>query len=100
MPKRSVDWNETLAEKLKDIQFAKYFLLSLIEEGDSLQETLGKTICGYGVKEFASLIDLESSAIQRAIGSTHNPTKETLEEILSPFGLELGVRESKGGGVA
>ena len=44
MPKRSVDWNETLAEKLSDLDFARDFLSDLIDEGDSLQEALGKTI--------------------------------------------------------
>ena len=100
MPKRSVNWNETLAEKLKDMEFSRHFLLSLIEEGVSLQEALGKTIRGYGVKEFSTLVNLEPSAIQRAIDSMHNPTKDTLEKILSPFGLELGVREPKDDGAA
>lgn len=97
MPKRSVDWNETLSEKLRDLKFAKQFLLSLVDEGDSLQEALGRTVRGYGVKEFSKLVNLDEPAIQRAIDPSHNPTKTTLEKLLNPFSLVLGVKEIEDG---
>ena len=95
MPKRSVSWNDTLAEKLSDLDFAKNFLLDLMEEGLPLQEALGETIRGHGVKEFCTLVDLEPSSVQRAINLNNNPTKETLEKLLQPFGLTLGAKEIK-----
>ena len=97
MPKRSVDWNETLAEKLNDLDFARDFLSDLIDEGDSLQEALGKTIRGYGVKEFCCLVDLTPATVQRAINLEYNPTKETLEKMLKPFGLTLGIKDIEDG---
>ena len=95
MPKRSVNWNETLAEKLNDLDFARDFLLDLMEEGVPLQEALGETIRGHGVKEFCNLVNLEPSSVQRAIKLNNNPTKETLEKLLQPFGLTLGAKEIK-----
>ena len=93
MPKRSVSWDETLSEKLKDMKFAKGFILALLDERMSLQEALGRTIRSYGIKEFCSLANLEIATVQRAINVNHNPTKETLEGLLEPFGLALGAKE-------
>ena len=92
MPKRSVDWNETLSEKLNDMDFARGFLLALLDEGEPLQEALAKTIRGYGVKEFGELVGLKPSVVQRAIDLKNNPTKATLERLLGPFGLTLGAK--------
>ena len=97
MPKRSVEWNETLAEELSNINFAKDFLLALMDEGESVQGALGKTIRGFGIKEFCSIANWEPSSVQRAINLKHNPTKDTLEKLLEPFGLTLGVKNIKDG---
>ena len=40
MSKRSKDWNEGLAQDLKNPKFAREFLLAAIEEGITLQEDL------------------------------------------------------------
>lgn len=50
---RSVDWNEGLAEDLRDREFAREFLLAAVEDDISIQVVLGKVIRAYGVKEFA-----------------------------------------------
>ncbi len=96
MPMRSRDWNEGLSERLKDLSYASDFILVLMEEGHSLQEALGITIRGYGVREFAILVNLNESSIQRATDPDHNPTKSTLEQLLAPFNLYLTVRKSDG----
>ncbi len=92
MPTRSTDWNEYVSKELKDMDFAQGFLLSLLEEGDDLQTALGRLVRIYGVKEYAKLVDMEESAIQRAVNPNHNPTKGTLEKILAPLKLTLGVK--------
>ena len=92
MSMKSRDWNEGLSKRLKDLSYASDFLLALIEEGGSLQEALAHTIEGYGVREFANLVDLDEAAIQRNINSNYNPTKNTLEKLLAPFGLYLAAR--------
>ncbi len=92
MPTRSSDWSESLSQDLKDIGYAQNFLLALLEEGDDLQTALGRLIRLYGVKEYARLTKMEESAIQRAINPSHNPTKGTLEKLLAPLKLSLGVK--------
>lgn len=92
MPTRSIDWNETIAQELRDTAYAQVFLLGLLDEGDDLQTALGRLIRLYGVKEYAQLAGMEESAIQRAINPKHNPTKGTLEKLLAPLKLSLGVK--------
>lgn len=92
MPKRSSEWSESVAKDLKDVSYAQSFLLELLDEGDNLQTALGRLIRLYGVKEYAKRVKMEESAIQRAINPKHNTTKETLEKLLGPLKLGLGVK--------
>lgn len=92
MTRRTRNWNEGLAEDLKDPIFAREFLLAAVEEEISLQEALAKVIRCYGVKEFAQKIGIPSSNLSRALDQRHNPTQETLNKLLQPFGLMIGVR--------
>lgn len=91
MSKRSRDWNEELANDLKDIAFAQEFVLAALEEGISLQQVLAKMVRSYGVKEYADLAKMPSSNLLRAISPDHNPTQSTLNKILKPLDLELTV---------
>jgi DNA-binding phage protein len=92
MTKRSQEWNEGLSEDLRDPKFMREFLLAALEEGQSLQVALGKVIRTYGIKEFASLLKMASSNVSRVIDPKHNPTQETLNRLLKPFGLCLAVQ--------
>lgn len=92
MARRTRDWQEGLAEDLKDPHFAREFLLAAVEEDISLQEALAKVIRCYGIKEFAKIVGLPSSNLSRAIDPRHNPTQETLNKLLRPFGLVIGVK--------
>jgi DNA-binding phage protein len=92
MPTRSLDWNEDMAQDLRDPNFAQAFLLALLEEGDELQVALGRFIRLYGVKEYSKLVEMDEPAVQRAINPEHNPTKSTLEKLLAPLNLSLGVK--------
>lgn len=91
MARRTVDWNEGLAKDLQDPEFAKEFILSSLDEGMTIQEVLGKVIRTCGVKEFAKKVKLPSSNIIRAINPKHNPTYETLNKLLKPFKLKVGI---------
>lgn len=91
MARRSRDWNEGLAEDLKDKEFAREFLAAAVEDGIPLQQALAKVVRAAGVKEFAARIDMSSSNLLRAIHPKHNPTQETLERLLRPFGLRIGL---------
>jgi DNA-binding phage protein len=95
MARRSKDWNEGLAEDLQDPTFAREFLAAAVEEGIPLKVALGKVIRATGVKEFADSIGMPSPNVLRAIHPRHNPTQETLERLLKPFGLRIGLAAIK-----
>lgn len=92
MARRSKDWNQGLAEDLRDPVFAREFLVAAVEEGASLQQALGKVVRATGVKEFAEGVGMESPNLLRAIHPRHNPTQETLNRLLKPLGLKLGLQ--------
>jgi DNA-binding phage protein len=89
--RRSVAWEEGLAEDFKDPEFITGFLIAAVEDGISLQFALGKVIRCLGVNEFSKKVKIPSSNILRAIDPKHNPTQETLNRLLKPFGLMLTV---------
>ncbi len=91
MAKRSRDWNEGLAEDLRDPAFARAFITAALDEGISLQEALGKVVRAYGVKEYAAEARIAAPNLLRAISPTSNPTQQTLERLLQPLGLRLTV---------
>jgi DNA-binding phage protein len=91
MARRSKDWNVGLAQDLRDMKFARKFLLAAIEEGVSIQIALGKVIRAIGIKEFSAQIGIAGPNILRAINSRHNPTQETLNRLLKPFKLRLSL---------
>ncbi len=95
MARRSKDWNEGLAEDLQDPKFAREFLTAAVEEGVPLKTALGKVIRAMGVKEFAENVGMPSPNVLRAIHPKHNSTQETLERLLKPFGLRIGLAEVK-----
>lgn len=95
MARRSKDWSEGLAEDLQDTDFAREFLTAAVEDGVSLKDALAKVIRAKGVKEFAELVGMASPNVLRAIHPKHNPTQETLERLLRPFGLRIGLASIK-----
>ena len=95
MARRSSDWNEGLAEDLQDPECARQFLSAAVEEGVPLKAALAKVIRATGVKEFSERIGIPSPNVLRAINPKHNPTQETLERLLKPFGLRIGLAKIK-----
>lgn len=95
MARRSRDWNDGLAEDLQDPEFARQFLTAAVEDGVPLKMALAKVIRATGVKEFAESVGMSSPNVLRAINAKHNPTQETLERLLKPFGLRIGLAKLK-----
>lgn len=91
MARRSRDWNEGLAQDLRDEEFARTFLLAAMDEGVPIQHALGKVIRAMGVKEFAEKLQMASPNVLRAIHPQHNPAQDTLNRLLSPFRLRLSL---------
>lgn len=96
---KSKDWNEGLANDLRDFNFAQKFILSAVkDESLPIQAALDKVICAYGVKEFAKLVKMRSSNVLRTINPKHNPSLEKLSRLLKPFGFTVTVAPTKGRG--
>ena len=95
MARRSRDWNEGLAQDLQDPDFARKFLTAAVEDGVPLKVALAKVIRATGVKEFSESVGIPSPNVLRAISPRHNPTQETLERLLKPFGLRIGLAQIK-----
>lgn len=95
MARRSRDWNEGLARDLQDPAFAREFLLAAAAEGVPLREALAKAIRAMGVKEFSLRAGMASPNLLRALHPRHNPTQETLNRLLKPFGLKLSLAPLK-----
>ena len=96
MARQSRDWNEGLTEDLKDPKFVHGFLRAALEEGIPLNIALGKAIHTVGIKTFAALVGMTSSNLLRVISPKHNPTQETLQRLLKPFGLQLSLSKVVG----
>lgn len=96
MARRTKDWDQGLAEDLRNPEFAKAFIVSLIEdEGMNIKEALAKAIRAYGIKEFAAIANIPESNIVRAISPDHNPTHKTIAELLKPFRLKVSVTDDE-----
>ena len=91
MARRSRDWNEGLAQDLRDREFAREFLLAAMDEGVPIQVALGKVIRAMGVKEFAAKVKMAGPNVLRAINPRHNPTQDTINRLLKPFRLKLSL---------
>jgi DNA-binding phage protein len=91
MVRRSKGWDEHMLEDMNDASFTRELLLAAVDNGVPLRRALGDVIRGMGVKEFASSIGMPGPNVVRAIDPAHNPTQETIERLLRPFGLRLGL---------
>ena len=96
MARRSRDWNEGLAQDLRDPEFARDFLLAAMDEDVPIQTALGKVIRAMGVKEFAEQAQMAGPNVLRAIHPRHNPTQATLNRLLRPLRLRLSLAKLGG----
>ncbi len=96
MARRSRDWNEGLAQDLRDPEFAREFLLAAMDEGLPVQTALGKVIRAMGVKEFGERAGMAGPNVLRAIHPRHNPTQATLNRLLKRFQLRLSLARLEG----
>jgi DNA-binding phage protein len=62
-----------------------------VDDGVPLREALADIIRGIGGKGFAEKVGMSSPNVVRAIDPARNPTEETLERLLEPFKLRLGL---------
>ena len=91
--RRSKEYDEKKAAHLADPSLVRAQLIGAVSSGAPLKEALGELIRTMGVKEFAEKVGMPSPNVLRAIDPRHNPTQDTLERLLKPFGLRVGLAE-------
>ncbi len=94
MSKRSKNWDEILQKELRKPKFAADYIETSLAEGLSIQSVLAQVICAQGVMEYAEKVGIAPSNLQRILRSKANPTLDTLQKLLAPLGLKLGVMEA------
>ena len=88
---RNNAYDEDLALEFQNLEFAKEYLLGLVEDKDepmSVTEALRFTIPRMGVSEFCELSGKSKSDVDKFLRGERNPKPETLDEYLQPFGLK------------
>ena len=88
---RHGSYDAQLASKLQDTEFAREFLLSLMEGDDGLPllEALKQTIRRMGVQEFSAISSIPAKSISRTLNNDRMPRLETLNRYCAPFGLRV-----------
>ncbi len=89
---KTIDWNETLLEDLKDPESAKLFMEACLDEGVPLQVALGKVLKAQGMAKVARKTKIALPNVIRAVRENSNPTYDTLTKLLGVVGLDLSVR--------
>lgn len=91
MARRSKEWDKTLQKELKNAQFAKNYIDAIIKEGIPIQVALGQVVRAMGVTEYAKKMGIQSQNLHRLLNSESNPTLETLNLLLKPLNLAVGI---------
>ena len=76
---------------------ARQFLMGAVEDGVPLSMALAKVVRATGARLCRECGHAQSkpAALLRAINAQHNPTRETLEGLLKPFDLRVGLQLSE-----
>ena len=80
-----------MQEDMGDPEFTRELLTGAVDNGVPLREALGDIIRGIGLKEFSASIGMSSGNVLRALRPGHDPRLGTLDRMLEPFGLRLGL---------
>ena len=96
MVRRCDGWDENMLEDLLDPSFTQELMMGAVENGTPLRDALADIIRGIGVKEFSASVGMSSGNVLRALRPGHNPSLETLDRLLEPFGLRLGLSSREG----
>jgi DNA-binding phage protein len=91
MARRPKEWDEDMFEDLSDPEFTSELVMGLVESGMPIRAAIRDVINGLGIKEFAALVGMASSNLVRAVHPKSNPTLTTIERLLEPLGLRIGV---------
>ncbi len=92
MPKRTESYDKMMAEKLQDADYARDYLIHLVEEEEqSVEEALVILAQKMGEKEFAELIGTSKQKVNDFIKGRRKPSLSMLNKLLEPLSLELNI---------
>ncbi|OFZ13975.1 MAG: hypothetical protein A2Z20_10085 [Bdellovibrionales bacterium RBG_16_40_8] len=87
---RGKSYDEELSLKLKNIKFARAYIVALMEgdHGLSVEDALKHTILRMGIKEFVQLARVPQPNVSEFIKGKRKLKPDTLNEYLKPFKLK------------
>lgn len=92
MPKRTKSFDEMFAKKLQDVDYARDYLIHLVEEEEmSVEQALATLAENMGQKEFAQLIGTTKQRVNEFVKGRQKPTLPLLNRYLEAFDLELDI---------
>lgn len=97
MPKRTESYDKMIADKLQDVNYAREYLIVLVDEEEmSVEEALITLAQKMGEKEFAQLTGTTKQKINDFVKGRRPASFTILNRYLEPFDLELdiGLKES------
>ena len=89
--RRSDSFNKDFIENMQDQEFAKAYILSLMENDEepmTLEDALRFTILQVGNTAFANMVGAKPQTIDKFMSKERIPKPETLDKWLRPFGLK------------
>ena len=95
MSRRSKSYNEMIAEKMRDPEFARGVVLHSVEFGDSVEEALQLAIRSMGIKEFSDRSGLPLQSVSSFVQNRKKFGYKRLTQCLAVFGLKFTVTRDK-----
>ena len=89
---RSDSYDKKLSQKLRDLEFAQEYILSLVENKDesmSVESALHFVIQRMGTTDFANLVGEDKGNVDKFLKGKRVLKEDTLNCYLEPFGLRI-----------
>ncbi len=100
MPKRTRNYEEDLAKRLLNPQYAAGYLNAVLEDNSKGRKerfllALRDIAKAHGISKLAKEAEIAREAMYRALSETGNPELDTLTSVLDAVGLRLSVEVKK-----
>lgn len=96
MTKRTKNYNEHLAQKMENIEFAQNYLMSLIKDhGEKPENALKETISKMGITEFCDRANMLKQHVSAFINGKRTFSVDKIDECLRAFDLKIILQVEK-----
>lgn len=91
---KGTNFNEDLAEKLRDPEFASHYLMAAILDNDIdfLPTALGDIAKAHGMSKLAETSGINRRTLYKVFDKDANPSFELVTQIMGHLGLSLEVK--------